>query len=221
MDLKRIELNKGYLFYFVLVVVIFLMNIIGTLFINGDVALIAAVSWVILSVLIYFLVRKSQKGLKYYSVLNAIISGIAMSSYYSLEDIDLFNTLIILAIFGIVMALDFIMMKKVKNTKYFIKTKIIILIFILISFIFIWLYYSASYGSGLTFMAIILLSLNISLFLKVSAEVNYTDIVGIASLLMLGGILVCVLAAITEGEALDLLPFDSSWGKNKKKANIG
>lgn len=218
MILNRSELYKGYFFYFILVVMIFIINNLSSIFIDGRIALILAISWIVFSILIYFILRKNQKGLRAYSVLNAIISGIAMSSYYTLEDINLFNPMIILAIFGLVLIIDYIMMNKIKTIKYFIKIKIILLILILIGCIYIWLTYSSSYGSGLTFMTIILLSINISLLLIQSKEVNYTVIVGLASLLMFGGILVCILVALTEGEVLDILTFDS-WEKNKKKIN--
>ncbi|GMQ57222.1 hypothetical protein AN1V17_16170 [Vallitalea sediminicola] len=218
MSLNRSELYKGYFFCFILVVMIFLINNLSSIFIDGRIALILAISWILFSVFIYFILRKNQKGLRVYSVLNAIISGIAMSSYYTLEDINLFNPMIILAIFGLVMIIDYMMMNKIKTIKFFIKIKIILLILILIGCIYIWLTYSSSYGSGLTFMTIILLSINISLLLIQNKEVNYTVIVGLASLLMFGGILVCILVALTEGEVLDILTFDS-WENNKKKIN--
>lgn len=218
MNRNRSELYKGHSFLFILVLVIFLMNSLSTMFIPGRIALILAISWIVVSIAIYFLVRKKQIGLKIYSVLNAIISGIAMSSYYTLKNIELFNPMIILGIFGMVMLLDYVMMNKVKNKKIFIKMKIALLILILIYFIYIWLIHSASYGSGLTFMTIIFLSINISLLLTQNAEVDYTVIAGLASLLMFGSILVCILVALTEGDAFDIMVFDS-WEKNERKIN--
>lgn len=215
MELNKSTLYKAYTFYIILGFVIFIMNGLSAMFVNGRIGFGLAIFWIVVSIVSYFLIRNNQTGLKIYSVFNAVLSGIAMSSYYTLKNVELFNPLIILAIFGIMMTLHYVMMTKVKRTTIFIKLSIGFSILMLIMFICVWIVYNTSYGSGFTFMAIIYLSFNIALLLSSSTELDYMIIVGLASLFLFAGILVCIIIAISEGEALDILSID--FWKNKKK----
>lgn len=208
------EIQRAHLYYFSLGLIVFLSCVLSTIMITGKVALIIGILWLVLTTPIYFTIRKKQKGLVLYSILNAIIAGVVMGSYYSIKGVSVYNFIIILCIWAIIMLLNYRVVIRRKSKEKGMKIPIIVRVLALIFSIVVWIGFSASLGSALTFISILVLCIDISYALNKN-RIDVMQVIGLASLLMFVGILVCVVVVLSEGEVLDLSIFE--FGNRKKK----
>ncbi|MBF8984763.1 hypothetical protein IZY60_14565 [Lutibacter sp. B2] len=216
MTLDKKEPLKLYLFYFALIIIANITNTISITFVDGKVAFIISIIWMIITIIFYFIIKKNNKGLIVYSFLNAVVSGIAMSAYYSIKSVLPFNSLFFLIVFGFCMFLNYTIINKTQNNELFIRINIITIILILIISNYIWITSSPTVGSGMVFFCIVYLCFNIALLRANNKDTNYTKIVGYASLIMFGGILLAVIVVLSEGDGMEII--DGDWrGKSKKK----
>ncbi|KAB3531594.1 hypothetical protein [Alkaliphilus serpentinus] len=216
--MNKNELRRSYIFYYILAGIMFLSNSLSTTLINGKISLILAILWIVISLICYYLIKNNEKGLRFYSIINAIIAGVSMSSYYVLKNIEPLNPVVSLGVLGVVMIIHYSFMKKIKNKETFLKTEIALIVLCIIASIYVWIMHNSTYGSGFVFVSIIFLCLNISLLLFNKKETSHAKIVGFTSLIMFAGILVSVIIALIEGEVIEILDIDI-WGRKKKRLN--
>ncbi|QUH26186.1 hypothetical protein [Serpentinicella alkaliphila] len=216
---EKKELLKIYYIYIGLFALTNIVSSISITLIDGKKALITGIIWVIATILIYyFLISKKESLIIIYSTINAILTGVVISSYYSIKLASPYNPLILVVMFAISMLLNYKFLIKIKQKKTFIKNNIIATTIVIIISVIVWIVYSLSVGSSLLFMNVIYLCFNISLFRAIDKDYIYIRILGNASMLMFGGILFFVIQALTEGEGIDI--FVDSWSENYNKKRI-
>lgn len=208
------EIQRAHLYFFVLGVITFLSNLVSVVMIPGRVALIIGSAWLILTCLIYFIASKNKSRTILYSLFNAVVAGIAMSSYYTIKGVVVYNFIVTLCIWTIVMIINYKSIALIKFKGRGEKILIVLQIVVLIISIVVWVTSNATLGSILTFISILVLGIGISYSLTEDTG-NEIKVIGLSSLLIFVGIFVCVIVVLSEGEVLDLSIGDF---KKKKKA---
>ncbi len=105
---ERKELLKVYGIYTALFALTTIINNISMTLIEGKIALATGIVWIVATSFVYFLLVREKEFLNIiYSIVNAIIAGIAMSSYYSIKSVTPCNPFLLVAIFMTIMLLNY------------------------------------------------------------------------------------------------------------------
>jgi len=182
------------------------------------VAIISAVVWMVLTTIIYLIIRKKGTYNVVYSIVNSIMTGIAMSSYYSLTDITPYNSLLLMLVFTVITLVNYKVIVLIEKKELFVKVIIFIASIVMIGSIYIWVVYSLTLGSSLVFLFIIYLCFNISLLTVLIKKEQYIKILSFATFIMFGGILIAVIIALTEGDGVVIWDSSIFDGSKKKRA---
>ncbi|NLL68487.1 MAG: hypothetical protein GX236_12495 [Clostridiaceae bacterium] len=216
--MKRNELFKIYYIYIGLFVLTHIVNLISIRLIDGKIALITGVIWVVLTSIIYFFYIRKKDGLVIiYSIINAIFAGIVMSSYYSIKSVSPYNPLILMVVFAVMMLSNFIVFRKIERKEIFARNNIIAAIILIIISVIIWISYDKPIGSSFVFLNAIYLCYNIALYRYTNKSQINIRILGSASVLMFAGILFFVIQALSEGEGLEIFADCCTGTSNRKK----
>lgn len=89
------------------------------------------------------------------------------------------------------------------------KANIIISIIGIAAGLYVWITLNPSLGSQMVFLIFINLCFFISLNARKNEENNYVNVVNWASLIMLAGVFIIVLAILTDGDGLEIM--DTGW----------
>lgn len=212
--LEKKELSKIYYAYIGLFILIHAVNSISLASINGVIALITGIIWMITTLFLYFFyIKKKKRYIIIYSTINAIFAGITISSYYSIKQVIPYNPLAMILIFTSIMLINYKYLVNSDQKKEFAMNNIIGSIIAIFMSIFVWIALSSSVGSSLVFMIIIYLCFNTAVF-KMTEQGSI--ILATASMLMFAGVLIAVIQALMEGDGIDIL-FDGWFGSNKNK----
>lgn len=219
----RIDLLKPYLYFILLYVIINISNRVSIIAVQNKLAIIIAVLWMFVTIALYFLYMRKNNNTNIiilYSLSNAIIGGIAISSYYSLKNVVPYPTIALVFVFSGIMVINFCLINVVKRKILFTKINIVMTIILMISSICLWIEDYQSLGSSLVFLTVIYLCFSIALHQVVKRSLDWSSIIPISSLLMFGGLLLVVIIAITEGDGLEVLDLDFDFPGDKKKKSI-
>lgn len=186
-------LLKSFLEYIGLFIVIQLSLILGTTYVNGKVAFIIALIWMVITIPLYFISKKLAIFKYPYSVLNAVIAALAISAFYLLKTVQLYNVFLGICGFVIFMMISYTFITITNRKMEISLVNMILCIGGIAVSIYIWIKGSPSVGSYLLFSIVIYLCFFISVFLRRKQESDHLEIVNIASLLMLFGVFLIVL----------------------------
>ncbi|WP_018248403.1 hypothetical protein [Orenia marismortui] len=182
---------------------------------TGRVTFIIAVVWMVLTIPGYILSKKIRYISYLYPIINAVIAGMTIASYYIIQSIE--ADILDCHIFGFIlfMVFNYGIIIITSKRKQISLINIILSIIGGLAAIYLWTVISVSLGSHLLFLIIIYLCFFIALYLNKQKDSNYLTIVNFASVIMFGGVFLLVLILITEGEGIEIL--DMSWWKDRKK----
>jgi len=216
------DLIKIYFFYFILYLIIVITNNLCINYVNGIVALVTGCVWTVPSIVFYlFYLRKKGNtcAVLIYAIFNAIIGGITASAYYRIKDVVPYKAQILVLIFAGLMLLNFCLYLLIKSKVVFSVINLIIAIISLCAAGYIWYDIDKSVGSSLFFMLIVYLCFSVAQLLVARYCKSWINLLSLSTLFMFGGILLVVLAIISEGDALDLLQIvpDAADGTKAKK----
>jgi hypothetical protein len=216
---EKLDLIKIYLFYFILFVIIILINGLSIENVKGVHAIIIGCAWMIITILFYMLyLRKSGNiyAIIAYAIFNALLSGVTISAYYSLKNVTPYKPEFIIQIFAALLIVNLCLTLLIRKRLVFSIINLVITIILLCASGYIWAEKDKTLGSSLFFMLVVYLCFGIAQLIvekEVEARIN---LISISSLLMFGGILLVVLVAISEGDALDALDVIPEGSGNKK-----
>lgn len=208
-----------YSYYFILYIVVMILNGFSITAINGKISLVSSIVWMLVSLVVCFVFLKkkcNRSSLLIYSLVNAAMGGIAISAYYSIRNVSPFSSLLLIAIFGAIMLASYILINVVQNKLAFIKISLIATGLAFILSLIVWGSVSVSLGSSLTFLFVIYLCFTIGFYIVVKRDLKPSSVILYASLLMFAGLLIVVIAALTEGDGLDILGIDWPYDSKKK-----
>ncbi len=214
------NLFMSYIHYFVLFTVIQAANHISIIAIKGEAAVAIAIVWMTLTLAVYFLfMRKkiSRMAMTLYSIINAVIGGIAISAYYQMKNVAPFIPALLIVIFGIMLFTNYCLLYIVKTKRVFTLLNLSFAILLLIVSFYIWLEKNQSLGSSMFFLGVAYLCFSYALHRVSKKGLGWNSIIPLSSLLMFGGLLLVVIVAITDGEALDAMDAGFLEGTGKKK----
>lgn len=199
---------KMYLLYFLLFIVISLINLLSVNYIDGRLAIAAGSVWMFLTVIIYMLyLRKSRNrySIIIYAIFNALISGITSSAYYSLKKVTPYRVELMILVFAGLLLANLALSLLIRKGLVFPIINLAVSIILLCAAGYIWGAKDKSLGSSLFFMLTVYLCFAIAQLLVEKYQKAWINLISLSSLIMFGGILLVVLVAISEGDALELL----------------
>lgn len=216
----KLNLLIPYLYFTFLYLIINFSNRLSIIAVPGMLALVTSVIWMIVSIVLYFIYIRKNKGavtIVLYSLINSIVGGIAISAFYSMKNVTPYSTIILISVFTGLMVINFCFINLINRKLIFTRINMVLSIILIIFSFYLWTKSSVSLGSSLVFLSIIYLCFGIALHLVVKKSYDWSGIIPIASLIMFAGILLVVILAITEGDGLEIFDIDFSFSNNKKK----
>lgn len=213
---------KMYLLYFLLFVMIGAANLLSVNLIDGRVAIAAGCVWMFLTVIIYMLyLRKSRNkyAIIIYAILNALISGITSSAYYSLKNVAPYRVELMILVFAGLLLANLALSLLIRKGLLFPIINLAVSIILLCAAGYIWGAKNKSLGSSLFFILIVYLCFTIAQLLVVKYHEAWINLISLSTLIMFGGILLVVLVVISDGDALELLELapDVTGSRRNKK----
>lgn len=184
-----------------------------------DVSEVIVLLWIILTVPIYFLVRKNNKALFLYVLLNSAVSGLAISLMYHYGYMNEYNGLVIMFIGSGVLLLVYIIGANSESVKAVCKGLLIISVIGLLVSLFLWLGKGVNDGVSFMFLSITLITFQLGILLAKEPDKNILKIFGKASLFVFGSVVFVVIVILSEGDILEIDVTDMLFGKRKKGRN--
>jgi hypothetical protein len=221
--MERKDLATAYIYSFILFILLNIANKVSMAAVNGKIAIALAVIWMILSIVIYFVSirkRKSKSAVFLYSILNAVLGGVAISAYYSLKDVAPYRPILMVGVFGALMLANYLLLYISAFKSAFTIINIILSIAIFIAAVYIWIDKDRSLGSSLIFLSMVYLCFSISLHIVIRKDLSRSHLVALSSLLMFGGLFFAVIVMLSEGDALEVLDIDFPVSNRKKRAKL-
>ncbi|TDX46349.1 hypothetical protein [Orenia marismortui] len=217
MNRKENFLFKTFAFYIILFLLIQISLKLNLKYMTGRLTFIIAVAvvWMFLTIPGYIFSKKIKYISYLYPIINAVITGMTIASYYIIQSIEV--DILDCHIFGFIlfMVFNYGIIIITSKRKQISLINIILSIIGSLATIYLWTVISVSLGSHLLFLIIIYLCFFIALYLNKQKDSNYLTIVNFASVIMFGGVFLLVLILITEGDGIEIL--DMSWWKDRKK----
>jgi|GEM_PF-717894 len=213
---------KMYLLYFLLFIVISLINLLSVNYIDGRLAIAAGSVWMFLTVIIYMLnLRKSRNrySIIIYAIFNALISGITSSAYYSLKKVTPYRVELMILVFAGLLLANLALSLLIRKGLVFPIINLAVSIILLCAAGYIWGAKDKSLGSSLFFMLTVYLCFAIAQLLVEKFNEAWINLISLSTLIMFGGILLVVLVAISEGDALELLELAPDVTGSRKSKN--
>lgn len=161
-------------------------------------------AWSLLSILLYFAWKDERIGVALI-ITNVVMAGFTIAAYFKQQNLPGYDVMTMLGL-GSVLLLVQGMVMQYANNRYKIYTGMAWLsIFGGLYGIYVMILQNASWGSGIIFLSIFLLSLNISLryYRKPPRIEHPLHTWKLASMMLFGGVLIAVITIITEGDALE------------------
>jgi len=184
------------------------VNCLSVDFVDGRLAVISGGVWMLLTVVIYLLYLR-KNGNKYsviaYALINALVGGVSISAYYSLKNVTPYNSALSILIFAGLLLLNLCLSLLIRRRLAFPLVNLAITIILLCAAGYLWGARNKSFGSSMFFMLIVYLCFAIAQLLVEKYQKAWINLISLSSLIMFGGILLVVLVAISEGDALELL----------------
>ncbi len=203
---EKSDLIKIYLLFFAIFTLIILTSTMCIETLNGILAIIIACIWMIASILYYlFYLRKNTNILAViiYAIINALISGVSISAYYSLKNVNPYKTEWVILIFALVLTVNLCISLIIRKRIVFTVINLALTILSLCIAGYIWIDKDKSAGSSLFFMLIVYLCFGIAQFIVEKHSQSWMKLISLSTLIMFSGILLVVLIAVSEGDVLD------------------
>lgn len=203
-NLNETALKNLYWTYFLLFAIACGFVEISLFLMTGFTALLAALIWIPFSFVIYKYSQKKTKLILPYAVTNAVLAGVAMSSYYLVKDVQPQSALPLIIGFAALLGVHFVLIQKIKNKALFLNINTYASIAFGVVALLIILESHTPIAAALFFTAVIYMCFNIAMFKSINRDWSSNKIVSVASLWMFLGAILGVLAILTDGGGLDL-----------------
>lgn len=89
------KVSRSFFTYACLFIIIQISQMFSIKYISGSVALLAAIIWLFITIPLYILFKRIESPKYMYSMINAIIAGLTISSYYTIKSVKLDNTFLV------------------------------------------------------------------------------------------------------------------------------
>lgn len=181
--------------------------------------LFVSMIWLGASYAMYIYVKKI-KHIVLVIMMNTFIVGMTIGAYYSSKDIDYFLLSITVLVFIIMISLEYLAVIISRNIKMTISSSIYIVEIMLLFWSLRWLGGDIILSSSFIFACIFILSMNIAIKLHIGRHLDLyaISVIKLSSMVMFGGILLLVIAILTEGDFFEI-PFEIVPDKKFRKIN--
>ncbi len=198
----------------------FLITILSCSFMNGigNPSIMLALSgvWMILSVVLFFIIRRPHMILMY-TLANGVMAGVAMAACYTMSKTYSPINWIVLVVLALGGGITYSVYSKIGMNKMTSMTLSVMWVLIGVVSSVVWGFTQPHGSSWLVFLSVIGFVLNIALWIELrrGKTVEFYRIVSLYSMLMFGGIFYLVLSILSEGDTLDFVT-TIEWGKKKQ-----
>lgn len=167
--------------------------------------LIISVIWMIVTILTYFYV-KSIIGTKIVILMNFIVSELTIAAYYSEITMTYSLSILVVLFTMIIMVIEYFIMINANDKRTIAIFANVIIGMVFVFWLFRWYGGDVVLGSAIVFACIVMICMNISIyyFSRVNVKYSVSSLMKLSSMLIFGGVLAVIIAAISDGEVFEL-----------------